>query len=605
LLLAFCWLCLFVTSTAAQTPAAKTSAAKTPAAKTSAAKTPAAKTSAAKTPAAKTSAAKTPAAKKPAAVPDKPSAHNSAFISENSNLPPEMLDVMQASRVNYLEGSILIRTGNSEKARDAFDRAVDIVLKSKWNLATTPSLNNFFQDLIKRIQEDESRYLLARSNEMNEEDENAVMDILDNVDLASLIADTTLREALSADLANNKYGIPITINEMVLKSLDYWLNRGRQYFINGLQRSGQYRPIIEKVFKEESIPLDLMYLAQVESLFRTDAVSTAKAKGIWQFEKETAIRYGLKVTRDVDERSDPEKSTRAAARYLNDLFAMFKDWNLVLAAYNWGEGKVQRLIYSTGLSDFWQLADLKQKLPEETKKHVPMIQASVILAKNPENYGLPIKLDPPLEYIQVSVSKSIDLRAAAKVLRTSIDELKKLNPALRGNITPANYPNFQLKVPADSDPSIHKQLAALPVAKIKPPMEYDGRHKVRQGETLTGIAALYHVSVVELEKANSFSSKKTLIAGTWLQVPSSGSAARTPAARTPAAKTPAAKTPAAKTPAAKTSSNSASSAKIVSGGNQSKAASAKKTSSAQVQSASSHAKTDSSGKKPDPKTAEK
>jgi membrane-bound lytic murein transglycosylase D len=305
---------------------------------------------------------------------------------------------------------------------------------------------------------------------------------------------------------------------MVVKSLDFWLNRGRKYFADGLVRSGRYRPIIEKVFREESIPLDLMYLAQVESLFKTHAVSKAKAKGIWQFEKGTALRYGLKVTRDVDERSDPEKSTRAAAHYLSDLFAMFKDWNLVLAAYNWGEGKVQRLIDRTGLKDFWQLVDLR--LPQETKNHVPLIQASVILGRNPEKYGLPTELDPPLQYTKVSISKPIDLRAAAKVLSTSLDELKRLNPALRGLTTPANYPNFQLKVPVDSDPDTHERLAALPRAKIKLPPEYEGRHKVRPGETLSGIAARYRVSVAELGRANNFSSKKKLVAGTWLQVPS-------------------------------------------------------------------------------------
>jgi len=321
-------------------------------------------------------------------------------------------------------------------------------------------------------------------------------------------------------LANSKYEIPITVNEMVIKSLDFWLNRGRKYFVDGLVRSGKYRPIIEKVFREESIPLDLMYLAQVESLFKTNAVSRAKAKGIWQFQKGTAIRYGLKVTRDVDERSDPEKSTRAAARYLNDLFAMFKDWNLALAAYNWGEGKVQRLIDSTGLKDFWQLVDLRRRLPQETKNHVPLIQASVILGRNPEKYGLPTELDPPLQYAKVSVSKPIDLRAAAKVLSTSIDELKKLNPALRGLTTPTNYPNFQLKVPIDTDPDTHQKLAALPTAKIKLPPEYDGRHKVRAGETLSGIAARYRVSVSELAKANNLSYRKKLKAGTWLQVPS-------------------------------------------------------------------------------------
>jgi membrane-bound lytic murein transglycosylase D len=320
-------------------------------------------------------------------------------------------------------------------------------------------------------------------------------------------------------LAKTKYEIPITINEMVLKSLNFWLNRGRKVFEDGLVRSGQYRPMIEKVFREESIPLDLMYLGQVESMFRPHAVSKAKAKGIWQFEKGTAIRYGLKVTRDVDERSDPEKSTRAAARYLNDLFAMFKDWNLALAAYNWGEGKVQRLISNTGLNDFWQLADMTRKVPAETKNHVPLIHASVILGRNPEKYGLPTELDPPLQFTEVSVSKPIDLRAAARILSTSIDELKKLNPSLRGLNTPANYPNFQLKVPLDSPPEIEEQLASLPTAKIRALPESNCRHKVRSGETLTRIADRYQTTVAKISGINGFSTSTKLVAGSWIRLP--------------------------------------------------------------------------------------
>jgi membrane-bound lytic murein transglycosylase D len=451
---------------------------------------------------------------------DKPARENSIYPPGSSNLPVEMLDIMQVARSKYLEGSSLIRAGEADKARQAFDKAVDLLLQSNWDLTSIPALNAFFQDLIQRIQEDESRYLAVQNDDASEELEGAIVDDLDNLQLTSIISDPSFREALIADLANTKYDIPISINEMVMKSIDFWLNRGRKPFINGLQRSGQYREMIEKVFREESIPLDLMYLAQVESLFRPHALSKAQAKGIWQFEKGTAIRYGLKVTRDIDERSDPEKSTRAAARYLNDLFGMFKDWNLVLAAYNWGEGKVQRLIDKTGLSDFWQLVDLKQKVPQETKNHVPMIQASVILARNPEKYGFPTKLDPPLKYSQVSVSKPIDLRAAAKVLSTSIDELKKLNPSIRGLTTPANYPNFQLKVPVDSDDGANARLAALPQAKINLPPEYGSRHKVRAGETIARIAARYHVTVAEIEKANKLSPKKKLVAGTWLQLPS-------------------------------------------------------------------------------------
>jgi membrane-bound lytic murein transglycosylase D len=437
--------------------------------------------------------------------------------TNGATLASGMLEVMGASRSKYLEGSSLIKVGESDKARKNFNEAVDIILQSNWELASSPALNRFFQDLIQKIQQDESLYLLGPDNN-SEHVENAVVDDLDKIELNPVKIDPSLKEALNADLDPTHYEIPITMNDKVVKSVDFWLNSGRKPFIDGLVRSGKYRPLIEKVFREESIPLDLMYLAQVESLFKTQAVSKAKAKGIWQFEKDTAIRYGLKVNRDVDERSDPEKSTRAAARYLNDLFAIFKDWNLALAAYNWGEGKVQRLIDSTGLKDFWQLVDLRRRLPEETKNHIPLIQASVILARNPEKYGLPTKLDPPLKYSEVSVSKPIDLRAAAKVLDTSIDELKKLNPALKGMRTPANYPNYQLKVPVTIDSKMHKELNALPVANIKPAEEVT-RYKVKPGQTLTSIAALYHVSVSELEKANSISSKKKIVAGTWINVP--------------------------------------------------------------------------------------
>jgi membrane-bound lytic murein transglycosylase D len=460
----------------------------------------------------------------PAAMPESaaeaPSANDSAGFSENSSYLSVMSDLMSASRSKYLEGSTLIKAGELEKAQEAFDKAVDMVIQSNWELASTPALNRFFQDLIQRIQQDESRYLYAPYEvEQEEKVEDLITDKLNDLDLISISLDPELREALAADLAKTKSEIPITINEMVLKSLNFWLNRGRKVFEDGLVRSGQYRPMIEKVFKEESIPLDLMYLGQVESMFQPHAVSKAKAKGIWQFEKETAIRYGLKVTRDVDERSDPEKSTRAAARYLNDLFAMFKDWNLALAAYNWGEGKVQRLISNTGLNDFWQLADMTRKVPAETKNHVPLIHASVILGHNPEKYGLPTELDPPLQFTEVSVSKPIDLRAAAKILSTSIDELKKLNPSLRGLNTPANYPNFQLKVPLDSPPEIEEQLASLPTAKIRALPESICRHKVRSGETLTRIADRYQTTVAKISGINGFSTSTKLVAGSWIRLP--------------------------------------------------------------------------------------
>jgi len=451
-------------------------------------------------------------------VPNRPARDNLVRIIDDHDLPQGLLDLMQTSQSKYLVGFSLITAGEADKAREEFDGAVNLLLQSNWDLASTPILRGFFQDLIQRIAEDESFHFLALRDAENNA-ENAPVDELENLDLIPIEVVPALRHEVSSDLAETKYEIPIIINERVMKSLDYLLNRGRKKFEDGWVRSGRYRPIIEKIFREESIPFDLIYLAQIESHFKPLVVSKAQAKGIWQFGKSTAIRYGLKITRDVDERSDPEKSTRAAARYLKDLYAMFGDWDLVLAAYNCGEGKVQRLINSSGLQDFWQLVDLRRKLPAETKNHVTLIQASVILGRDPGKYGFTAELEPPIEYADVPVSKPIDLRAAAKVLGTSFDELKRLNPALRGRTTPANYPNYPLNVPLGIDPTVQDKLAALPRAIFKPPPGYEGRHKIQPGETLSEIAVLYNVSIAELEEANNLLSRHKIRAGNWLQVP--------------------------------------------------------------------------------------
>ena len=441
------------------------------------------------------------------------------LVPNDPNIPPEMLDLMRISQLRYQEGLDLIKAGDPARARAAFDAAVDLVLKSQWSLSEARPLDRFFQDLIQRIHEDEARFLPPVNDE---HPESAVVDELDKLDLIPITVDPRLRDVVEADIARTRYDIPVMLNEKVMKSLNFWLSRGRKFFEEGLIRSGRYREMIEKTFKEASVPLDVMYLAQVESLFKTNALSRAQCKGMWQFGRGTAVRYGLKVNNYVDERSDPEKSTRAAARYLTDLYAMFQDWNLVLAAYNWGEGKVQRLMERSGLDDFWDLADLgkKRNLPTETKNHVPLIMASIILARNPEKYGLPTALDRPLPVEAASLGHSIDLRGAAKLLETPVEELKQLNPELRGYITPNEPGGYRLKVPAGTASDMVSRIASLPVAKLPPPPPVRrARYKVKPGETLTQIAARYKVSVGALQSANDLGASKQLRSGTWIEVP--------------------------------------------------------------------------------------
>src|SRR5438093_3967430 len=228
------------------------------------------------------------------------------LVPNYPTIPGKMLDVMRTSQLRYQEGSNLLKSGQATKARAAFDAAVDLILKSEWNFQDTPVLNRFFRDLSEWKQKDECRYL-SPNEEVEEEPEAAVLDELESLDLIPITVDPSLRDVVEADLANTRYDIPVTLNEKVLKSLNYWLNKGLKYFRDGLLRSGRYREMIQKTFKEASVPLDVMYLAQVESLFKTNALSRKQAKGIWQFGKGTAIRYGLRVDKYIDERSDPEQ----------------------------------------------------------------------------------------------------------------------------------------------------------------------------------------------------------------------------------------------------------------------------------------------------------
>jgi membrane-bound lytic murein transglycosylase D len=485
--------------------------------------------------------------------------------NENSTTPGDMQELMKSARLRYLEGSRLIRQGESQRARAEFNKAVDLLLQSQWNVTENKDLGFFFQDLINKIRQEESRYLQPEA-ETEEKPEDAVVDELPNLDLIPVKVDASLLDIVEADLANTKYDIPITLNEQVLKSLDFWLGRGRKLFADGLVRSGRFKEMIQKTFREEGIPGDVMYLAQVESLFKTNAYSRAKCKGIWQFGKGTAVRYGLKVNSYVDERSDPEKSTKAAARYLNDLYGMFKDWNLVLAAYNWGEGKVLKLIEKSGLNDFWDMLELRRNFPKETKNHVPLIQASVILAHNPEKYGFPRELDIAEAFDAVTIDHSVDLKAAAKILNTSDDELKRLNPALRWTATPANYPDFQLRIPVGSNPEMLQQIAGLPTVKAKPPSSDSPiRYKVKAGDTLASIAGKHKIAVKTLQEANGLSGAKALKVGSFLRIPVSQSRTASASTRKP---------PAA---GSKTASARKSPAKPAASASASKAAAGKKT----------------------------
>ena len=437
----------------------------------------------------------------------------------NEEVPAVMYELMLAARAKFLEGYNFIQNDDIDAARASFDDAVDMLLASGWVISQTPHLDAFFKDLTLQIRDAESDYLFSFYNdywdEENDEGVPGVEDFID-LDLNVVLDDPAMRIALSAALRQGNFDIPIDVNGSVATSLEYFLNRGRSYFEEALVRSGLYRPIIEQIFREEELPFDLINLALIESAFKVQAVSRARARGLWQFMQGTGARYGLKVTSDIDERSDPEKSTRAAATYLKELYEMFGDWNLVLAAYNWGEGNVRRLIERTGVTDFWELASVPRRMPAETRKHVPLILASAILSHNPEKYGFTTELEPPLRYNTIIVSKPVDLGSVAKTLNTTLDEIKRLNPALKGSRTPARYPDFALRVPADSDPKLYALIEKLPEA---PAIAVDGKHKVEKGDTLYDLARRYGVRLADLQEVNNLTDKSILRIGVVLDIP--------------------------------------------------------------------------------------
>lgn len=345
----------------------------------------------------------------------------------------------------------------------------------------------------------------ADSLAMLRDEQGEIPDISD-----SLAAATQARLPSISELID----YPVVVNRRVLSYVDFFLGRSHRLFEGGLVRSGRYLDMARQIFQEEGIPQDLVFLAHVESSFKHNARSPARALGLWQFIRGTAQLYGLRCDSYVDERLDPEKETHAAARYLRDLYATFGDWHLALAAYNTGAGNVTRAIERAGTRDFWRLAETRY-LMRETREFVPAILAATILAKSPGAYGLTELTDPPLVYEKVTVSIPTDLRVVARLCGATLAELKLLNPALLVLQTPPRGGDYEIRVPAGMGERVAREITQIPPEDR---LVFE-RHSVRRGETLAVIAHRYGTTVRAIQDANRLGRSTVIHVGQSLTIP--------------------------------------------------------------------------------------
>ena len=426
--------------------------------------------------------------------------------------------VILQARLRFERGEDLYERGSLKRAKEEFNAAVDLILEKSQASPKDARLQRELSELVTRVTVMELAALREGDGFTDETDHPAAIDDLEHVETFPTLIDPKLRKAAEEEVQQVAHDLPIEINDRVLGFLEYYQNgRGRGAMEVGLERVGRYQPMIERILKEEGVPLDLIYLCQAESAFEPRAVSRAAAKGMWQFISSRGKEYGLRQTWWIDERSDPEKSTRAAARHLKDLYQEFGDWYLAMAAYNSGPVRVQRAMEKTGADNFWTLAE-KRALPKETINYVPNILALTIIGKNPSKYGFSVVSAPSVETDRVTVDKATDLRVIAEAIDVPVEELRALNTHLLRWTTPPDDPDFQLILPKGYADKFKDQISSLPEAKRIIIRE----HVVHKGETLGGIAKKYGVTTAQIIQANSFGKTPVLRVGQTLAIPISG-----------------------------------------------------------------------------------
>lgn len=402
--------------------------------------------------------------------------------------------IMYEAERRFQSGKFFLQEGKPSEARREFDQAIDILLAAPDELEGRDQVERKFEELSRQIH----RYdLEALGAGLPQESPVFVQSPLPEILEMTFPVDPRLKDKALAAIQAGSSQLPLTVNDSVASYINYFTSeRGKRTLMAGLRRAGRYQPMISRILAEEGVPQELIHLAQAESGFVPRAVSHKAAVGMWQFIRATGSRYGLAANTIYDDRLDPEKATRAAARHLRDLYQQTGDWYLAMAAYNCGPLCVERAVQRTGYADFWEL-HRRSALPKETRNYVPVILAMAIVSKNLAAYGIPpIQAEAPLEYDDVELTAPANLGLIADAADVPVADIRELNPHLLRNVAPTGT---TVRVPKNRSSVVLAGLASVPVER----RSAWRLHRIGEGETLASIAKRYSTAPKSIVAANS------------------------------------------------------------------------------------------------------
>jgi membrane-bound lytic murein transglycosylase D len=445
-----------------------------------------------------------------------------AIPSEVEQSEGRVAQIITRAEDHFRRGKLNLEDNKREQAREEFDKAVDSILESGFDVRASQRLQTYYLELVERIYREEvpltqpnapasvNAQLVAQNTQdpatpktppqigfRDQKFEPSPLDDLSKLVLTDREKEVSGEDLLALEQAQKNVNFSFTLNPLIQQYINYYQGRNRATMENGLRRSGQFMKLARKIFAEERVPLDITWLGQVESAWKTKAVSWASASGLWQFIPSTGRMYQLRQNAYIDERNSIEQATRASARHLKDLAKRYNgNWELAMAAYNTGAGNVDRAIARAGSANFWMIYPY---IAQETRNYVPNILAVILIAKNPEKYGFKgIKPDAPLSYDVVQVPTATSLQLVADATDSNVDYIRTLNPELKRDTTPRGD-TYNVRIPAGRA----KQFAAL-IQRIPPERRETARLiSVAPGEDWQSIANRTGINAAQLQAMNS------------------------------------------------------------------------------------------------------